>query len=118
MKTGGILLGFYSDGHTEITQALEVPARLPSKRTYVRNSTDANEVLEAHWWGEDSSNTVVGYVGEWHSILYGERSRPSLRDWWAMTGLARGFGKPLALVVCFPFGESQFWKFLFGRAKA
>jgi proteasome lid subunit RPN8/RPN11 len=62
-ETGGILLGFMSDGEPLVTRCVHLPPASPSPRSFtIENGATADAVKAAQ-----TAEPTIGYLGEWHS---------------------------------------------------
>ena len=76
-ETGGILLGWRHSTGVYVSQFIEVPDRLATRRSYLRRHALATERLE-NSIGALPEGSPVGYVGEWHA--HPNRQGPSRTD--------------------------------------
>ncbi len=95
-ETGGILLGWRIASGLHVAQAAEVRDPDATTHGYQRNFAAAQELLRASI-ANQPSDSVLGYVGEWHS--HSAPVAASTADLRWIRHLARDLGGPIALVV-------------------
>lgn len=94
-ETGGILLGWRTDGTIYISDALLVPDDQAGSFSYQRSHAAAQAVLDAYIAHRSDPN--IGYVGEWHT--HPLPLPPSPIDIRSLRLAARGLTDPIALLV-------------------
>lgn len=92
---GGILVGYRSGRALHVYDALTVPDEASDSCSYTRRSIPAEKILESYV--SDGYDTLLGYVGEWHthSLLV----PPSPTDRRSMRQISRSNKQAAALIV-------------------
>jgi proteasome lid subunit RPN8/RPN11 len=65
-ETGGILLGIRRGRHVQVVDVIEVPDPTATHSSYVLHAEPRERVL-ALYLRDVPANSMIGYVGDWHS---------------------------------------------------
>lgn len=95
-ETGGIVLGWRDTGCIHVERLIEVRDSNAQRVTYERNHAAAQVALKAAI-AEEPSDTLLGYVGEWHS--HPAPQSPSRQDRKELRAIGRMIAQPVVLIV-------------------
>jgi proteasome lid subunit RPN8/RPN11 len=102
LETGGILLGWRDVGCIHVAQFIEVWDPNAQHVTYERNHAAAQAALRAAK-AELPLDSLLGYVGEWHT--HPTLQPPSRQDRKELKAIGRMGAQPLAMIVLSSSGE-------------
>ncbi len=99
-ETGGLLLGWWTDGTVIVRHAIEVLDPKASRFSWNRRPRAARRALNDAL--QVLHHPLLGYVGDWHS--HPEVCGASRRDEESLAKTSQGYREPLALLVHLPNG--------------
>lgn len=110
-ETGGLLLGWWTDGAVIVTHAVEVADPDATGNTWSRHEAAAQRALEAAQ--EKSEHPWLGYVGDWHS--HPAPCGASEQDLRSIKRVSTQYPHPMVLLVHRSDGTVDVWAAHCGR---